>query len=937
VALAEGAPDVLPPSGGLRGPVWDELVAEMEADEPTPRPGERLGRYELRGLLGVGAMGRVYRAFDPALAREVAIKALVDGRAAPPPEQLRRFEREARLLATLNHPNIAAIYGWELIDGAPCLVLELVEGRTLAERLRKGPLPQADAVGAALQLASALEEAHRKGVVHRDLKPSNVKLDPSGRVKVLDFGIAKALAQDDGDAPPPSAPTTGAGAVLGTAPYMSPEQVRAEPVDTRSDVWAFGCLLYEMLTGFRAFPGSSNGEVLAAILRDDPDWSSLPASTPDGLRRLLRRCLRRDRRQRLQDIGDARIELTELGEASEEPPVRRSVPRLALPVAGAALLAALGALALTRVAPQRLPPAAARLSLELPAHLALADDYSAPFAVSPDGMQLALLALQDDVSRLYLRRVDGVEAVPVPGTEGAWQPAFSADGRSLVFFAQRKLMKVPLAGGPAAALAETGANPRGASVAPDGTIVLAATQTAGLLRLDPGATRPRPLTQLDLARGEGSHRWPQVLPGGEWVLFTTGVDGAPFDDAHIDVVSLATGERRRLWSGAAHARYAAGRLFFAQAGRLFAAPFDLESLALGGAPQVVIDGIHDDPRNGGAHFAVAEQGPLVYGPAAPRTTETFLAWVDADGALARIGDTPRPFRQPRLSPDGRRVATRIGTEASSGLWLVDTATATLTRAAAGSSWYRPIWTPDGRAVTAAAEQEGRWQLVTLPLGSAAPGTVLFEGPNRVYPNAWSPDGRVLVFQERRPGTGWDLRSLPVGPDGRAAGPPRDLAASPFQEGGASISADGRFVAYESDELDSIFGVYVAPLSNPAARRRGSDSIVRSPRWGPGGRLYCWYPIGARPGESKAAEGLHRIDGAAEGVPGRSVPLWTDPRRAAPLLRRLTVTAYAGYDVDLSAQEPRFLVQETSAPSTEAPLQRPVVVLNWQRALAPAAR
>jgi serine/threonine-protein kinase len=598
----------------------------------------------------------------------------------------------------------------------------------------------------------------------------------------------------------------------------------------------------------------------------------------------------------------------------------------------AAVVAAGLALALPRLAR---PPASshvARFSLELPRGLELANDYPTPFAVSADGAQLALLALREGVARLYLRHVDQVETVPVPGTEGAWQPAFSPDGRSLLFFADRKLKSVPIAGGPAAVLAETGANPRGASWGADGTIVLAPSPTSGLLVLRPTDARPRSLTQLDFAGAEGSHRWPQVLPGGRWVLFTTGVEGAPFDDAHLDLVSLVTGERRRVWSGGAHGRYAAGRLFFVQAGRLLVVPFDLDALALRGTPQVLVDGVHDDPRNGAAHFAVAEGGPLVYGPAAPRSPESYLAWVDAAGALDRIGDTPRQFRQPRLSPDGRRVVTRIGSEANSGLWIVDTATATLTRAAGGSSWHRPIWTPDGQGITVASEQDGLWRIRTLGLASAGSGVTVLEGTNRMYPGAWSPDGRSLVFQERRPATGWDLRIIDLGSGGRPAAPPRDLVATPYQEGGASISTDGRLIAYESDELDNIFGIYVAPLANPSARRRGTDSIVRAPRWGPGGQLFCWYPVGARPGDSKAAEGLHRIDWRAEGVAARTVALWTDARRAAPLLRRLTVTSYAGYDVDRSGRGPRFLVQESSTPTIEAPLRQPVVVLNWLQEL-----
>ncbi len=917
-----------------------DRLDEPEVDGPAPRAGDRLGRFELRGVLGVGAMGRVFRGFDPTLGREVAIKALVDAWGDEGSEERRRFEREARLLATLNHPNIAAIYGWELIDGAPYLVLELVEGQTLAERLDRGPLPVAEAVTVALQLAGALEEAHRKGVVHRDLKPSNVKLDLEGRVKVVDFGIAKALAPENERPAGAGAPTTEAGAILGTAPYMSPEQVRAEPVDTRSDVWAFGCLLYEMLSGRRAFGGASPAEVLAAVLRDDPDWNRLPAALPAGLRRLLRRCLRRDRRQRLNDIGDARLELTELGTEDEATTPVRPAPRpprtLLVATLVAALLAVL-ALTLPRLVHRSAPAPVARLSLELPAQLTLASDFAAPFAVSPDGSHLAVLALDRDTPRLYLRRMDGIDLVAVPGTEGAWQPSFSADGRSLLFFADRKLKRVSLPGGPVVDLAETGANPRGVSGSPDGAIVLAASSTAGLARVDAGGSALRPLSRLDLARGEGSHRWPQVLPGGRWALFTCGVDGAPFDDAHLDVISLETGERRRLWSGGSYGRYAAGRLFFLHAGRLHAAPFDLDALAVRGTPEVVIEGVRDDPRNGAAHFAVAEGGPLLYGPAAPRSTESYLAWVDAAGSLTRIEDTPRQFREPRLSPDGRRVAARIGTEAASDLWVFDTETATLTRASARLAVHRPVWTPDGRGITVSVDEGDRWKIVTLQT-RGGPAATVSEGPERVYPNSWSPDGRSLVFQERRAATGWDLRVLDVGADGRPLGAARDLAATPFHEVNASVSADGRLVAYDSDEPDNVFAVYVAPLHDPAARVRAASMVARWPRWGPGGQLYCWFPIGARPGESKVPEGVHRIDWSAGGAPPRAVALWGGLPGASSLLRRLAVAPYANYDLDVSERGPRFLVLEASNPGAETPLRRPVVVLNWLQGLgARAAR
>ena len=938
VALAEGDDEALPPNGGLRGEVWDELVRDLDEDIETEiRSGERMGRYEVRGLLGVGAMGRVYRAYDPALGREVAIKSLRQAWDQDATEDRRRFEREARLLATLHHPNIASIFGWEIIDGSPCLVLELIEGQTLADRLRKGPLRVSEAIEVALEIAAALAEAHGKGIVHRDLKPGNVARDAAGRVKVLDFGIAKVTTLDVEVARDAAHVTTGAGTVLGTAPYMSPEQVRGDPVDTRTDIWAFGALLYEMLCGRRAFEGRGPAEIMAAVLRDDVDWSRLPADTPSGVRRLLRRCLRRDVRERLQDIGDARLELQEPDDL--DPPRSQAlswrhsvVAWVAAAVAGAAI-----ALLWARPAVAPGPPPVARLALELPTGLTLAEDYPVPFDVSPDGRRLVLLALRDGTPRLYVRKVDGVAAEAIPGTDGAWQPVFSADGGAVAFFADRKLKRATLDGGPVIVMAEASANARGASFAPDGSLVFAPAQTTGLLRVDANGGKPVQVTKPDIARGEYTHRWPQVLPGGKWVLFTVGSDSASFDEAHLDVIALDTGERRRLISEAAHGRYAGGRLFFVRAGRMFAVALDTETLTLHGTPEMVLEGLRYDPRNGGAHFAISESGTLLYVPAAPRSPEGYLAWVDISGRLTRISDTARIFREPRVSPDGRRVAARIGTDAASDLWVIDTATATLTRVSFGLAPRRPTWMPDGSTLTVAAEANGRWRLLNLPLGGATTPIVVYESDNRLYPNAWTPDARGIVFQEQRSGTGWDVRLLEIGPDGRATGTVRDLANTPFNETYAMVSPDGRYFAYDCDELDDIFGIYIAPLADPGARVRGTDERSRWPHWGRDGELYCWFPPGARPGRSKVPEGLHRIrrrPDAPGWAPAGSEPLWAPPLDGFSLVRRLSVAAYSPFDVDptSTASAPRFLVLETESSGARPPIDRPVVVLNWPREL-----
>ena len=924
--LAEDPEGGLQPADALRGPAFEELAREMETESPDPiAPGATLGRFVVRGLLGQGGMGRVYRALDPSLGREVAIKAVAtDFREDA--TSLRRVEREARLLATLNHPNVAAIYGLEVIEGAPYLVLELVEGETLLERLGRGALPMPEAVIVGVQIADALQEAHRQGIVHRDLKPANVKLGDSGRVQVLDFGIAKPVgAPDDTGRMPGVAPTTSPGTLLGTAPYMSPEQARGLPVDPRSDLWAFGCLLYEMLTGRRAFPGTSASDVIAAVLRDEPDWSALPADTPRGVRRLLRRCLRKDPRERLQDAGDARLELTEA--AMEEPALPPMAPRrLSRPVLVAAgFLAATFVLLLVvwsrLVAGRTEGLGVTRLSLDLPAGLRLVEEFASPFAFAPDGRALALLARQGETAEIYERALSGLELRRIAGTVGASQPTFAPDGRSLAFFADRKLKRVPRAGGAAESLAEIGGNPRGASWGEDGTIVFAPHQTSGLFRVAAAGGPLQPLTRLDESADEASHRWPQVLPGGTHALYTVAVEDGTYDEARVEVVSLATGERKRVLEGGAHARYVpSGHLVFVRGGRLLAVPFDAARLLARGIPRVVVEGVRYDPQNGGSHLAVSGTGGLVYAPGVPTSSEHPLSFLDRAFRVTRVGETPRAYREQSLSPEGRRVAVVIGGATESDLWVVDVASGTHSRLTFGLRPRRPTWTPDGNGITVGVRRAEGWALVTVPRDGGGAPTALLETTRRAYPNAWSPDGRRLVYQERRPATGWDLMALEVGPSGVPSAP-RALVATPFQEENASLSRDGRFLAYESDELDSVFEVYVRPAHGGGPPVRASTMGARWPRFGSSGRLYYWY---------SSRGGLKRIDYRADGdrfVVEKVQWVWPGSEdQVADLAHRVLVLGtYAGYDVEPATE--RFLMLERTA-SPEAPYGRPVIVLNW---------
>ena len=901
------------------GLLLQSVLDESPADHAL-EPGQQVGHYEIRGLLGAGGMGTVYRALDQTLGREVAIKALAPTFRGDP-ASLRRFEREARVLATLSHPNIATIYGFERLDGSPYLVLEHVDGETVANRLTRGAMPLGEALAVAGQIVAGLEEAHGKGVIHRDLKPSNVMLTSGGRVKLVDFGLAKPV----GSRPAldvSANPITAAGVVIGTARYMSPEQIKGENVDTRTDVWAFGCVLYEMLAARPAFAGRSVSEVVAAVLRDDPDWQALPAGTPPNVGRLLRRCLRRDLHNRLHHIGDARLEIVEAESERSSAPVSGSqfAPRRrALFMVAAGLLAALGAFAIWRSLPPNAPVRPARLSLELPARLQLAAEFSAPYAIAPAGSPVVIEAIEGGTQQLYLRELTDPTLRTLPGTEGARQPFFSADGQWVGFFASRRLSKVPVGGGPVLNIADTGGNPRGATWAPDGTVVFAAPQTAGLSRVADSGGKPTPLTTLDKSRGESSHRWPEVLPGGKWVLFTVGFEDAPYDEGRIDAVSLETGERRVVVSGAGFARHVGrDRLLFVRGGRLHAVGFDPERLTVRGTPEVVLDPVRYDPRNGGGHLAVSASGVLLYGVGQPISTDYYLTWADRDGRLTRVSDTPRPFRNLRASPDGRRIATVIGTSTESDLWLVD-ANGTFSRLTFALAPHRPTWTPKGDAITVGAEKDGTWRLLTIAADGKSDPIVVFESPQRMYPNAWSRDGRYLMFQQSGPETGWDLHMLEVDSTGRAAGAPQPFANSRFNEISAAVSRDGRWLSYESDELDNIFQIYARSFPGGANKIRISPSGARWPVWDASGNLHYWQT------QDDTLQAARTIEKGGQLSVETPRPVWRTSIDAV-LKRIVNPVPSARYDLDPSGM--RFLVLENAGESSAPALVHPVIVLGW---------
>jgi serine/threonine-protein kinase len=691
----------------------------------------------------------------------------------------------------------------------------------------------------------------------------------------------------------------------------------------RTDVWAFGCVLYEMLTARPAFGGRSVSEVVAAVLRDDPDWGALPPRTPRSIERLLRRCLRRYPRMRLQHIGDARLEILDTEDAPaggvrhlERSPWRQHAGWLV-----AALATALsGALLLLRSPLTADPPPLTRLSVELPPHVTMAGEFAAPFAIAPSGASVVLEGVEGTTSRLFVRDLASSALRTLPGTDGAAQPFFSPDGAWIGFFAQRKLWKVPASGGPPQQLADIGGNPRGASWASDGTIVVAPTQTAGLVRIPDSGGRPMPLTTLDVSRAESSHRWPDVLPGGKWALFTVGLEEALYDEAHIDAVSLATGERRTIVERAGFARFMPkGLLLFIRGGLLHAVSFDPDRLAMRGTPQAVLDPVRYDWRNGGSHLSVAGSGALLYTPGQPSSSDFFLAWAGHDGGLTRVGDTPRLFRDVRISPDGQRIATAIGTSTESDLWIAEPNGA-LSRLTTGMSPRRPEWTPSGTGITVAAVRDGVWRLITVDAGGTRDPIVLFESAHRLYPNAWSPDGRSLVFQESRPESGWDLRVLDIDPSGRPVGAPRVFASATFHESSAAISRDGRWIAYESDELDGVVQVYVRSFPDGAHKVRASADGARWPTWDALGQLHFWET------PDNSLRTVRTREKAGQLLLDPPQVAWSG--EAEPIALRRVVLSVAGARFDVDPRGTRFLVLERSTTPSAPSLSLPTVLLGW---------
>ena len=796
-------------------------------------PGTRLGSYEVISSIGAGGMGEVYRAHDTVLHRDVALK-LVHPDFCHHPDSLARLRREARALAALNHPNVATLHELAELGDSCGLVMELVDGETLADTLRHRRLKVAETLRLAAQVAAALEAAHERGLIHRDLKPANIKITGDGNIKVLDFGLAKTEddSRDTGVAP---TLVTVSGTVLGTAPYMSPEQSRGAPVDRRTDVWAFGCVLYEMLTGRLAFDGRSRSDIIVAILEREPDWTLLPAETPTAVRRLLQRCLQKDLRRRFRDIGDARLELEDLASGTRASDAGGTPVAVAAPrgpwlrhAAWLAIGAALGALAgvVWRPVPGREAAGEVRFSISLPDDERIAATALGALAMAPDGRSVVYAVSRGTATQLLLRTLDSSTASPLPGTFGAISPFFSPDGQWVAYFAEGKLKKVAVHGGAPVVVCDA-VDGLGGSWSSDGTIVFAAATGAGLHRVSADGGMPVRATELDQKRGEFSHRWPEFLPDGDTVLFTVGTVGE-WDEAEIVAQSLSSGVRTTVLKGGTSPRFLLpGQLAYAHDGAVWVAAFDPRRLVLTGTSARALEGVATTV-DGAAQFAVSRTGATVYHPSVS-TSARRLVVVDGRDQTP-LAAPAHAYVTPRLSPDGRRVLLGVADHAEH-VWSYDLSAGTLTQLTFDATNRAPIWFADGRRIAFASNRNGALNLFAAPADADGPTERLATSDSLQVPGSWSPDGETLVFMEQHPSTGRDIWLL------RRGGARVVLVSTPADESAPRFSPDGRWIAYVSNESGQA-EVYVRRTAASAVARKVSAAGGAEPVWRrDGGALY----------------------------------------------------------------------------------------------------
>ena len=895
--------------------------------------GTSLSHYRIVDKLGAGGMGEVYRAEDTNLDRQVAIKVLPDI-FSNDPERLARFEREAKLLASLNHPNIAAIHGLEEAGGKRFLVLELVEGETLAQRIHRKALPVEEALDVCRQIAEGVEAAHEKSVIHRDLKPANVKITPEGKVKVLDFGLAKAFHDEPTAADASHSPTltdqmTRPGLILGTAAYMSPEQAKGKTIDKRTDIWAFGCILYECLAGQRAFRGESITETLAAVIKGEPDWNLLPPVISENMRDVLRRCLQKDPRLRLHDIADARLGLEEAalppsvaGTTSRRAPLRRALTVLAV-----AILAGVSAdIALRRIFQPSPSSRVVKSLIRVEQGQRLAgNNYNYGFgpptrtamAFAHDGQFVVYSAIPEnpkpgDKSRLFLRRLDQMDAKPMAGTEGGSSPFISPDDRWVGFWStDMKLMRIPVEGGTPVALCDA-LWCFGAAWGMNGTIVFAANENTGLSSVPANGGEPAVLTVPDRTRGEYGHRLPVWLPNDAGILFTIARYG---HDIHpqVAVLSLPTKDKRVLMEDAADARYVpTGHLVFARRGVLYAIPFDLAKLQVSGHEEPVAADIMQSLNTGSsshstmaAQFSFSNSGNLIFakGGIVP-DPQRSLVWVDFNGTSKEIAPFKAPFLAPRLAPDGRRIVYfREGLK--QGIWTFDLERDIDTPLTSEGYAEWPIWTPDGNDITFGWTATGSCNIFQRPADGSRPSTQIAKSEYHQDPGSWSKDGKFLAFvEEAHPQTGndvliWDAQERRVIP----------FMVTKFDEKYPEFSPTGPWMAYSSNESGRD-EVYVRPFPGSGGKHPISNTGGTQPLWSRNGKQ-LFYRLG---NQVWVVDVMAGTDFSA----GRPRMLFDQPGygRGSPI---------RGYDISLDGQ--KFLMVKVGETTPTSVIEM-ILVQNW---------
>jgi eukaryotic-like serine/threonine-protein kinase len=911
-------------------------------------PGTRLGPYEITALIGEGGMGKVWRARHTALKRDDALKVLPDA-FADDPERLARFQREAQVLASLNHPNIAHVYGLEQTDGVKALVMELVEGPTLADRIAEGPIPVEEAVAIAKQIAEALGAAHEQGIIHRDLKPANIKVRDDSAVKVLDFGLAKlsetpaAGRSTLGD--PSQSPTvtaaavTGMGIILGTAAYMSPEQARGRPVDKRTDVWAFGAVLYEMLTRRRAFEGEDITETMAAVVKSTPDWAGLPANVPPHVVTLIQRCLEKDRNARIGDIAVARFLLSDhatlrasptlaanIATASASPSRQRLSWALRRAAAGTLGVVVAGTLlnwAFFDRSSQAIP--VTHLEMRLGPAEQFPGSNSAYFrpaltamALSPDGRHVAFGGRSGAVTQLYVRALDVAAAKRLPGTEGASGPFFSPDGNWIGFWAGNTLKKVPAAGGPPATISQVSGLGFGASWAEDGTIFFAS--DTGISKVSADGGTPTTVTTADGSKGE-RHVLPHLLPGGDALLFTS-VTNDDWEKATITFLSLDDGERRVLIAGGSDARHvSAGYLLFMKSGTLMALPFNARSQQVTGTPVAMIENVmqsvntgNSDDETGAGQFAMSPSGTLVYleggVPVLPPST---MVWVDRLGSAQPIAAAgPGSYLGPRLSPDGQKIAVasrRVGSR-TTDVWVYDVERGAPTRVTFDGGAF-PIWSPDSKQLAIST-------LKVINADGSGNAERIEAGDKMQFPipTSWASKANAIVFLAKTPSGANGIWVVPMQGERK----PHLFIESRFQLWHPDLSPDGRWMAYASNESGT-FEVYVQPYPGPGEKFRISVAVGMDPIWTANGRELLY--------RSFTSDGQQLFLSAAVSslAPFRTAP----PRMMFQAKMGEYDTTAPERSWDVSADGKRFLLVKPS-PSTDKPVSTIQVVLNWTEEL-----